>query len=107
MAASSLYTLYKTPLGENGCLGNHFIYWLPKHPVFLIHPNTVRLPMVTYLSLCSTYVTYGTLCRTIGHWVLPTQPLPGGAEDFPRGDRHFKHLPPLTYLIYLSPKEVY
>ena len=42
MAASSLYTLYKTPLGENGCLGNHyFIYWLPKHPVFLIQPNTV------------------------------------------------------------------
>ena len=29
------------------------------------------------------------------------------AEDFPRGDRHFKYVPPLTYLIYLSPKEFY
>ena len=25
-------------------------------------------------------------------------------EDFRRGDRHFKHVPPLTYLICLSPK---
>ena len=23
------------------------------------------------------------------------------------GDRHFKHVPPPTYLIYLSPKELY
>ena len=30
-----LYILYKTPLGETGCLGKpYFIYWLPKHPVF-------------------------------------------------------------------------
>ena len=29
------------------------------------------------------------------------------AEDFPRVDRHFKHVSPLTYLIYLSPKELY
>ena len=35
------------------------------------------------------------------------QLLPGEAEDFPRGDMHFKHVPPLTYLIYLSPKELY
>ena len=33
--------------------------------------------------------------------------LPREAEDFPRGDRHFKHVPPHTYLIYLSPKELY
>ena len=38
---------------------------------------------------------------------LPTQPLPREAEDLPRGERYFKHVPPLTYLIYLSPKEVY
>ena len=42
MAASNLYILYKTSLGETGCLGNpYLICWLPKHPVFLIHPNTV------------------------------------------------------------------
>ena len=33
--------------------------------------------------------------------------LPREAEDFLRGDRYFKHVPPLTYLIYLSPKELY
>ena len=33
--------------------------------------------------------------------------LPREEEDFPRGDRYFKHVPPLTYLIYLSPKELY
>ena len=31
--------------------------------------------------------------------------LPREVEVFPRGDRHFKHVPLLTYLIYLSPKE--
>ena len=33
--------------------------------------------------------------------------IPTEAEDFPRGDRHFKHVPPLTYLIYLSLRELY
>ena len=33
--------------------------------------------------------------------------LPREAEDFPRGDRHLKHVPPLTYLICLSPKALY
>ena len=33
--------------------------------------------------------------------------LPREAEDSPRGDRHFKHVPPPTYLIYLSQKELY
>ena len=33
--------------------------------------------------------------------------IPRKAEDFPRGDRHFKHVFPLTYLICLSPKELY
>ena len=40
-----------------------------------------------------------------GHWSLTL--LPREVENFPRGDRHFKHVPPLTYLIYLSPKELY
>ena len=69
---------------------------------FLIHSpfptQSVRLPLVTYPSLCSTCVTYRTLCHAIGHQMLPTQPLPREVEDFPRGDRHFKHVPPPTYL---------
>ena len=28
-------------------------------------------------------------------------------EEFPRGDKHFKHVPPPTWLIYLSPKDLY
>ena len=75
---------------------------------FLIHPpfptQSVRLPLVTYPSLCSTCVTYRTLCHAIGHQVLPAQPLPREVEDFPRGDKHFKHVPPPTYLIYFSPR---
>ena len=38
---------------------------------------------------------------------FPTQPLPREVEDFPRGDRYFKNVTPLTYLIYLSPKMLY
>ena len=38
--------------------------------------------------------------------------IPREVEGFPkegnrRGDRHFRHLPPPTYLICLSPKELY
>ena len=36
-----------------------------------------------------------------GHQVLPTQPLPGEAEDFLRGDNHPKHVPLLTYIAWL------
>ena len=75
---------------------------------FLIHlpflTQSVRLPLVTYLSLCSTSVTYRTPCHASGHQVLPTQPITREVEDFPRGDKYFKHVPPLTYLIYFSPK---
>ena len=85
-------------------------FWMLRHPVFwftsLFLTQSVRLPLVTYPSLCSTCVTYRISCHTIGHWVLSTQPLPREAEGFPRGERHFNHVPPLTYLIYLSPKEV-
>ena len=33
--------------------------------------------------------------------------IPREVEDFFRGDKHFKHIPPPTYLIYLSPKDLY
>ena len=79
------------------CLGIQFFNSLP----FLT--QSVRLPLVTYPSLCSTYATYGTLCHAIGHQVLPTQPLPREAKDFPRGDNHSKHNPLLTYLAWLQP----
>ena len=104
------FLLGKTPLGETGCLSNPYvlltgclgIQFCFFSPPFLT--QSVRLPLVTYPSLCSTCVTYRTLCNAIGHQVLPTQPLPREAEDFPRGDKYFKHVPLLTYLIYFSPK---
>ena len=100
-------SLCKTPLGETGCLGNpYFTYWLPKHPVFwftLTLTQSVRLLMVAYPSLCSICVTYRTLCCAIGHKVLPNQPLPREAEDFPRSDNHSNHVPLPTYLAWLQP----
>ena len=42
--------------------------------ILLTTKQLVRPPLVTYPSLCSTCVTYGTLCHAIGHQLPPTQP---------------------------------
>ena len=63
----------------------------------------VRLLLVNYPSLCSTCVTYRTLYYASNHQVLPTQPLPWQAEDFPRDGNHSKHMPLLTYLAWFQP----
>ena len=105
-----IFNLNRPPLGETGCLSNAYFLLAGCLDVqfFLIQPpfptQSVRLPLVTYPSLCSACVTYRTLCHAIGHQVLPTQLLPREVEDFPRGDKYFKHVPPPTYLIYFSPK---
>ena len=36
-----------------------------------------------------------------------TDQIPREVEDFPRGDKHFKHVLPPKYLICLSPKDLY
>ena len=80
---------------------------LDKTPVFDSPPlptQSVRLLLVTCPSPCSTCVTYKTPCHAIGHQVLHTKPMPREAEDFPRDDKYFKHVPLLTYLIYFSSK---
>ena len=107
-----IFSLNKTPLGENGFLSHpYFLLTGSSGNQFFDSPSfptqSVKLPLVTYPSLCSTCVTYRTLCHAIGHQVLPTQPLPREVEDFPRGDKYFKHVPPPAYLIYFSPKGVY
>ena len=96
---------------------------------FLIHTH------VTYGTPCHArghfafyyhHVTYRTPCHASGHLVIFTVSatdlrecfllsdvfyltllIPREAEDFPRVDRHFKHVPLPTYLICLSPKELY
>ena len=51
--------------------------------------------------ICSL-VTYGMLCHARGHLHF----LPRETDDFPMGERYFKDMPLLTYLIYLSRKEI-
>ena len=82
------------------------ILFFDSHPFSQLSQSTVRgrLPLVTYPSLCSTYVTYKIPWRSP---VPPTQPLPKETKDYPSRDKYFKHVPPLTYLIYFSKKGVY
>ena len=101
-----IFSLNKTPLGETGCLSNPYFLLTGSSGIqFFDSPpfptQSVRLPLATYPSLCSTCVTYRTLCHAIGH-----QPLPREVEDFPRGDKYFKHVPPPTYLIYPHQKGI-
>ena len=73
---------------------------------FFIRPvptQSVRLPLVTYPWLCSTYVTCRIPYHASSHQVLPTTPLAREAEDFPRGGNHSKHVPLLIYLAWLQP----
>ena len=60
--------------------------------------QSVGLPLITYPSLCSTFMTYRSPCHASGHQVLPTQSLPMEAEDFPRDGKHSKHVLLLKYL---------
>ena len=102
-----LHQLWALP----GLLSVAYFSWLLWHPVFqfisLFPTQSVGLPLVTYSSMCSTCVTYRTPCHASGHQSLPIQPIPSEVEDFRRSDKHFKHVPLLTYLIYFSLKEVY
>ena len=87
-----------------------YSYWLASHQYFFFNSfaiMSVRLPLITYPSLCSTYVIYRTPCHAIGHQMLPKQQSPRKVEDLARGDKHFKHVSRLTYLIYFSPKGKY
>ena len=56
-----------------------------------------------HLSLCSNCVTYGMLCHSIGHQMLVNQPLPRETEDSPKEDKHPKHVPLFTYLVWFQP----
>ena len=79
---------------------------MPRFPAFWFNPfptQSVRLLLVTYPSVCSPYVACRTPCHAIGHQQLPTQPFPRKAGCFPRGGKHSKHVPLLTYLGWLQP----
>ena len=67
-----------------GCV----VFLIVQASSFFIHSpfltQSIKLPLVTYPSLFSTFVTYGTLCYGSGHQMLSMQPLPREAEDFPK-----------------------
>ena len=102
--------------------------WILRHPVFNSLTCDLRgtmpcqrsITLFTHMWLTGYHAT-----PEVTHTLFPTQPflpwvlriwesvfylgllIPREAEDFSRGDRHFKHVPPPTYLICLSPKELY
>ena len=92
-------TCSKQPLAFTGFSGTQFFDSPP-------YPNTVWPPLVPYPSPHSTCVTYGMPCHSICLQMLPAQLLPRQAENFPNGDKYFKYVPLLTYLIYFPPKGI-
>ena len=77
MAASSLYILYKTPLGKTGSISNSYFYLMVAYASsFLISPDTV------------SQATYGYLPPTVQHlsdlWdIMPHHWLPGASHPNP------------------------
>ena len=72
----------KQKLGDTGCLSNPYFLLTGSSGIqFFDSPpfptQCARPPLVTYPSLCSTCVTYRTLCHAIGHQVLPPNPYLG------------------------------
>ena len=113
-----LLTLQNSP--RRNCMPEHFLRPLScvtGTPLWLVRPVKVstssklypdtRLLFFFFLFECSGIQFFSSLTCDLRD-TMPRQRsltlLPREAEDFPRGDRHFKHVPPLTYLIYLSPK---
>ena len=79
---------------------NHFTDTKVLSVILLTLNNTVRPPLVTYPSLCSTRVTYRTLCHAIGHQLLPTQPCYRECYGFERAFftlRHFLSYTPSCF----------
>ena len=107
----------KTPVEETRCLRIFWVHYLESpalHPGCLdpwrSPPGLSSTPTQGYFFECSGIQFFNSLTCDLRD-TTPRQRslpfLPREAEDFPRGDRHFKHVPLLTYLIYLSPKELY
>ena len=113
-------TYNKTPVGETGCLSisflwGHYLVSPALHPDFTLTspwrspPALSSTPTQAFFNYLGIQPFNSLTCEL---WdTVPRQRsltlLPREAEDFPRDDRHFKHVPPPTYLIYLSHKELY
>lgn len=98
-------------LGEIGCLGNPYflltdcldIQFFDSLRPTVFPTQSVKIPFVTFHSLCSPCVAYRTPCHSIGgHQVLFIQPLHREAKNFPMGNKYFEHVFLLTWVIYFS-----
>ena len=83
-------------LASQTCEGLHQLWALPQHLAFFFECLGIQF----FNSL--TCDLRDTMPRQRSPTLMPRE-----AEDFPRSNRHFKYVAPLTYLIYLSPKELY
>ena len=84
-----LFKLCKTPLGETGCLGN-----------FTLLTGCLSIQFFNSFFLSRALPISESVFYSQAFFTLHS--LPRGAED-----RHFKDVSPLTYLICLSPKDLY
>ena len=64
-------------------------------------PNTVSQATFGYLPLTAQHLCdlQNTMRPASSCQVLPTQPLPREAEDYPRSGKDSKHVPLLTYIV--------
>ena len=88
------------------------LFFLPLPHVTGTPPQLLKHREGPPLALSSTPTLGGFFCFLIQSHVTYGRPLtltliPREAEDFPRGNKYFKHVAPPTYLIYLSPKDLY
>ena len=77
-----IFSLNKTPLGETGCLSNPYFLLTGSSDIqFFDSPpfptQSVRLPLVTYPSLCSTCVTYRSYAMPLVTKCFPPNPYLG------------------------------
>ena len=98
-------------LSRNWMLEQALFFLAAQPSSFLIHLGELGHTVLrnwSPISSFKSFVTYGT--DTIpDHWSqlsFTTQPLPTEAEDFPRGDKHPKHVPLPTYVACFSPKGI-
>ena len=92
----------KTPLGETR--------WLPEHSVFWFTTLFLHRQLGYYwlpTTNCAALVLF-TGCHTIPlvTWCFPHYPA-RKREDFPGGEKYFKHVLPFTYRIYFLQNELY
>ena len=102
----------KTPFRETGCLD--IFFWghaTPASQTCTVSTGSELYPDTGFFEcLGIQFFNWPAPMLLTGRHATPVITRcfpPKEAEDFPRGEKYFKHMPPLTYLIYFSPKGLY